>query len=72
MLKELFMKTKRKFVNVVPRNSKSKNVFINDMDSLHGMEVKKETDSQYFVISINQRCSFWLNKKNDSYWNIEK
>jgi hypothetical protein len=66
------MKTKRKFVNVVPKTSKAKNRFVNQMDSLHAMEVEQENDTQYFVVSINKRYCFWLNKRNDSNWDIVK
>lgn len=66
------MKTKRKFINVSPKTNESKYCFIDNMDSLHAMVVEKETNTQYFVISINNSCSFWLNKKDDPYWEILK
>lgn len=66
------MKTKKKLINVQPKSSKARNRFINQMDSLHAMEVEQETDSQFFVVSINRRYCFWLNKENDSNWEIIK
>jgi len=66
------MKTKRKFVNVVPKSSKAKNRFVNQMDSLHAMEVEQENATQYFVVSINRRYCFWLSKENDPHWQIVK
>jgi hypothetical protein len=66
------MKPKRKFVNVVPKTSKAKNRFTNQMDSLHAMEVEQENDKQFFVVSINRKYCFWLNKLNDSNWEIVK
>lgn len=66
------MKIKRKFVNVIPQSSKAKNRFVNQMDSLHAMEVEQENDTQMFVVSINKRYCFWLNKENDPHWNIVK
>ncbi len=66
------MKTKRKFINVQPKTSRSKNRFVNQMDSLHGMEVEQENDTQMFVVSINKRYCFWLDKENDPHWNIIK
>ncbi len=66
------MKTKRKFVNVVPKSSKARNRFINQMDSFHAMEVEQETDTQFFVVSLNKKYCFWLNKLNDQHWNIVK
>ena len=66
------MKTKKKFINVAPKTSKSKNRFKNQMDSLHAMEVEQETDTQMFVVSINKKYCFWINKENDPHWNIIK
>ena len=65
-------KVRKQFINVQPKSSKAKNRFINQMDSLHAMEVEQETDSQFFVVSINRRYCFWLNKENDSNWKIVK
>lgn len=66
------MKTKRKFVNVTPLTSKAKNRFINQMDSLHAMEVEQETDTQLFLVSINRRCCFWVAKNGNEHWKISK
>ena len=66
------MKTKRKFVNVVPISSKAKNRFINQMESFHAMIVEQETDTQFFVVSLNKKYCFWLNKLNDPHWTIVK
>jgi hypothetical protein len=66
------MKTKKQLINVQPKSSKARNRFINQMDSLHAMEVEQETDSQLFVVSINKKYCFWLNKENDSNWEIIK
>jgi hypothetical protein len=65
-------KTKKRFVNVLPKSSKAKNRFINQMDSLHAMEVEQENDTQLFVVSINRRYCFWLSKENDPNWEIIK
>ena len=66
------MKTKRKFVNVTPKSSKAKNRFINVMESFHAMVIEQETDTQFFVVSLNRRYCFWLNKENDPHWSIVK
>jgi hypothetical protein len=63
-------KTKKRFVNVIPKTSRAKNRFVNQMDSLHAMEVEQENDTQMFVVSINRRYCFWLNKENDPHWEI--
>lgn len=65
-------KTKKRFVNVTPLSAKAKNRFINIMQSFHAMEVEQETETQFFVVSINRRYCFWLNKQNDPHWEIIK
>jgi len=65
-------KTKKKFVNVTPKSSKAKNRFVNQMDSLHAMEVEQETDTEFFVVSINRRYCFWINKEGNEHWGISK
>ena len=65
-------KKKKQFVNVKPKSSKAKNRFVNQMSSLHAMEVEQENDTQMFVVSINRRYCFWLNKENDPHWEMIK
>ena len=65
-------RTKKHLINVSPKSSKAKNRFVNQMDSLHAMEVEQENDTQFFVVSINRRYCFWLNKENDLHWTILK
>ena len=66
------LKIKKHLINVQPKTSKAKNRFANQMDSLHAMEVEQENDTQLFVVSINRRYCFWLNKENDPNWEIIK
>ena len=63
-------KVKKQLINVQPKSKKAINRFKNVMDSLHAMEVEQETDTQFFVVSINKRYCFWLNKINDPHWTI--
>lgn len=65
-------KIKKQMINVNPKSSKAKNRFANMMDRLHAMEVEQETDTQFFVVSINRQYCFWLNKVNDPHWEIIK
>ena len=65
-------KVKRKFINVIPKSKKAVNRFKNIMESFHAMVVEQETDTQYFVVSLNKKYCFWLNKLNDPHWDIEK
>ena len=66
----MMTKTKKKLINVQPKSSKARNRFINQMDSLHAMEVEQENDTQLFVVSINRRYCFWMEKQNDPHWEI--
>jgi hypothetical protein len=66
------MKLKKNFINVQPKSSKAKNRFVNQMDSLHAMEVEQETETQLFVVSINRKYCFWMDKKNDPHWEVIK
>ena len=63
-------KVKKQLINVQPKSKKAINRFKNVMSSLHAMEVEQETDTQMFVVSINKRYCFWLNKHNDPHWTI--
>ena len=68
----MITKVKKRLINVQPKSSKARNRFVNQMDSLHAMEVEQENDAQFFVVSINRRYCFWLNKENDPHWSIVK
>lgn len=65
------MKIKRKFVNVTPQSSKAKNRFVNIMQSLHAMEVEQETDTMFFLVSINRQYCTWVPKKGNEHWSIQ-
>ena len=64
------LKTKKRFINVAPKTSKSKNRFVNQMDSLHAMAVEQENDHQLFVVSINRKYGFWIPKGGNEHWDI--
>ena len=63
---------KKQFINVQPKSSKAKNRFVNQMDSLHAMEVEQENDHQLFVVSINRKYCFWIPKEGNEHWEIIK
>jgi len=65
-------KTKKHLISVQPKSKKAVNRFKNIMDNLHTMEVEQETDTQFFVVSINRKYCFWMNKENDPHWTIIK
>lgn len=64
--------TKRKFVNVIPKSSKAKNRFANQMDKLHAMVVEQEQDGKLFLVSINRQYCFWIPKEGNEHWEIVK
>lgn len=67
-----FMKTKKRFVNVIPRSSRAKNRFVNVMKSLHAMEIEQETDDKFFLASINRQYFTWIPKNGNEHWEIVK
>ena len=64
------LKIKKRFINVNPKSSKAKNRFVNIMASLHAMEVEQETDTQYFLVSINRMYCTWIPKEGNEHWEI--
>lgn len=66
------IKMKRQMVNVEPISNKAKNRFANIMDKLHGCHVEQETDTKWFLASINKQYFFWIDKVNDPHWNVVK
>lgn len=63
---------KTKFVTVKPKTSKAKNRFANMMDQLHSCRVEQEDHDKMFLASISGRYHFWMNKENDTNWEIIK
>ena len=64
-------KTKKRFVNIIPKSSKAKNRFVNIMSSLHAMEVEQETDDMFFLVSINRQYCTWVPKEGNEHWSIQ-
>lgn len=64
------MKPKKNFINVSPKTNRSRNRFINQMDSLHACVVEKREDGKVFLASINGRYFFWINEHEDDHWSI--
>lgn len=65
-------KEKRKFVNVTPLSSKAKNRFTNIMESFHACEVEQEKDNLVFLVSLNRKYCFWVQKEGNEHWKIQK
>jgi hypothetical protein len=65
-------KSKTKFVAVSPLSSKAKNRFVNIMDSLHSCIVEQEIDNKLFLVSLNKKYCFWIQKEGNEHWKVEK
>ena len=65
-------KVKKKFVNVTPLSSKAKNRFVNIMESFHSCEVEQEKDNLLFLVSLNKKYCFWVQREGNEHWRIEK
>ena len=72
MTSTLTKQMKKKFVNVTPKSPKAKNRFINIMDSFHACEVEQEKDGKLFLVSLNRKYCFWLQKEGNEHWGIVK
>jgi hypothetical protein len=68
--------TKQKRVSVVPLSSKAKNRFANIMDQFHMCTVEQEKVidgvDHFFLVSMNRMYCFWVPKKGNEHWKIEK
>jgi|TARA_Y100000289_G_C3924989_1_gene152766 hypothetical protein len=61
---------KSKFITVKPKSVKAKNRFHNLMDQLHSCKIESEDQEKMFLSSISGKYHFWMNKQNDSNWEI--
>jgi lipocalin len=57
--------TRRK-VNVKPVSAKAKNRFFNIMDSNPVCIIEQEVDGDIFLVSENQKYSFWMSTRTGS------
>jgi len=58
-------------VFVTPKSTKAKNRLHNLMDNNPEVIVEQETETQFFVASINQKNFFWIDKINDPHWSLK-
>lgn len=63
---------KTKFVCVSPITPKAKSNFNKIMCKFHSCRVKEEHDNKFYLESLNKMYYFWVNKKSDPNWRIEK
>ena len=62
----------KKLICVSPISSKAKNRFANEMDKLHSCKIEDQTEDMFFLSSINKKYFFWVPKKGNDHWRIEK
>ena len=66
------MKQKKKFVYLTPLSFNAKVDFSDLMDSFHSCEVKKEENERLLLTTLNQKHTFWISKKGNQDWKVEK
>lgn len=68
--------TKTKRVSVIPTSTKAKNRFINIMDMFHMCTVEQEKVidgvEHFYLVSMNRQYCFWVPKKGNEHWTIER
>lgn len=63
---------KTKFVCVSPISKEAKFKFNSEMLQFHSCRIKQEDDFRYYLESLNKSYYFWVDKKSDPNWRIEK
>jgi hypothetical protein len=58
-------------MKVTAISTKAKNRLHNLMDNNPEVIVEQETETSFFVASINRKHFFWMNKTNDSHWSLK-
>lgn len=64
--------SKKKFVCVSPLSKKAKNRFANEMELFHSCEVEIEENDMLFLASLNKKYFFWVPKRGNEHWRVEK
>ncbi len=63
---------KTKFVCVSPITPKAKRNFDEIMLKFHSCRVKEEQGTKMYLESLNKMYYFWMDKKSDPDWRLEK
>lgn len=66
------MKTRKKFVNLIPISNKAKYRFFSIMNSFHACEIKEENENMFLLQSINGEYITWVPKEGNEHWKIVK
>ena len=64
--------TRKKFISVIPLSKQAKIRFSEDMDLFHSCLVENETDTMFYLQSLNKQYRFCVEKKDNCHWRIEK
>jgi hypothetical protein len=66
------MKTKKKFIYVKPKTMEAEDFFDRKMLGLQSCEVLEEKEQMYLLKPIRTNFSFWMMKKEDENWDLDK
>lgn len=67
------MKTKnKKIICVTPISKIAKMRFSQEMNLLHSCMIEDETETMFYLQSINKQYRFCVEKKGSIHWRIEK
>jgi hypothetical protein len=64
--------TRKKFVSVIPLSKQAKIRFSEDMDLFHSCLVENETETMFYLQSLNKQYRFCVEKGGNCHWRIEK
>lgn len=64
--------SKTKFVSAIPLSIQAKDRFDNIMNLFHSCKIENETETMYFLTSLNGKYRFWVQKEGNEHWKIEK
>lgn len=57
---------------LTPLSFKAKVDFCDLMNSFHSCEIKDENEKMFLVTTLNQKFTFWIPKKGNDHWKVEK
>jgi len=61
-----------KFICVSPISPRATFIFEDCMLKFHSCRIMEDKEDKYLLESLNKECCFWVNKKGDINWRIEK
>lgn len=61
-----------KFICVSPISPRANLIFEDSMLKFHSCRIVEDKEDRYLLESLNKKHYFWINKKDDINWRIEK